>query len=118
MGRRIYHQPDLVSSRSPTAMATTMDGLFAFVADNKFEEFDSDLRPMEEEMREIEGAVPSTPRRSSATRPQDTEEYLIGTFVGEKSFPLASDFWQKLLELPLSLQWPPQRVSEACEVFG
>ncbi|GMP77169.1 hypothetical protein CsSME_00033536 [Camellia sinensis var. sinensis] len=64
------------------------------------------------------GAVPSTPRRSSAARPQDTEEYLIGTFVGEKSFPLASDFWQKLLELPLSLQWPPQRVSEACEVFA
>ncbi|GFY85032.1 hypothetical protein Acr_03g0018060 [Actinidia rufa] len=62
------------------------------------------------------GAVPSTPRWSSEVRPQDTAEYLIGTFVGEKSFPLASDYWQKLLELPLNLQWPAQRVLQACEV--
>ncbi|RVW55775.1 hypothetical protein CK203_075737 [Vitis vinifera] len=63
------------------------------------------------------GTVPSTPRWSSA-RPVDTAEYLIGTFVGEKSFPLTSDFWQKLLELPLSLQWPSHRVRQACELFG
>ncbi|XP_057957180.1 uncharacterized protein LOC131150470 [Malania oleifera] len=62
------------------------------------------------------GAVPSTPRHSA--RPQDTAEYLIGTFVGEKSFPLASDFWQKFLELPLNLDWPNQRVLQACEVFA
>ncbi|KAM6545507.1 hypothetical protein CsatB_026243 [Cannabis sativa] len=62
------------------------------------------------------GAVPSTPRWSSA-RPQDTAEYLIATFVGEKSFPVSSDFWQKLLELPLNLQWPPHRVRQACELF-
>ncbi|XP_059650584.1 uncharacterized protein LOC132296390 isoform X2 [Cornus florida] len=63
------------------------------------------------------GAVPSTPRSGSA-RPQDTAEYLIGTFVGEKSFPLASDYWQKLLELPLNLYWPTDRVHQACEVFA
>ncbi|KAL6971659.1 hypothetical protein U1Q18_031338 [Sarracenia purpurea var. burkii] len=64
------------------------------------------------------GAVPSTPRWGSAARPQDTAEYLIGTFVGEKSFPLGSDYWQKLLELPLNLQWPAPRVRQACEVLA
>lgn len=63
------------------------------------------------------GAVPSTPRHSSA-RPQDTGEYLISTFVGEKSFPLASDFWQKLLELPLNLHWPSHRIRQACQLFA
>ncbi|WCJ23861.1 hypothetical protein M5689_005863 [Euphorbia peplus] len=58
------------------------------------------------------GAVTSTPHR-----PQDTAEYLIGTFVGEKSFPIGSDFWQKLLELPLNLRWPDHRVQEACKLF-
>lgn len=63
------------------------------------------------------GGVPSTPRFTDA-RSQDTAEYLIATFVGEKSFPLDSDFWQKLLELPLSLRWPSHRVHQACQVFG
>ncbi|KAK1591647.1 hypothetical protein Q3G72_011036 [Acer saccharum] len=63
------------------------------------------------------GAVPSTPRYSD-TQPQDSAEYLISTFVGGKSFPLASDFWQKLLELPLSLRWPSHRVHQACELLG
>ncbi|KAJ7954834.1 dymeclin [Quillaja saponaria] len=63
------------------------------------------------------GAVPSTPRRSSGY-PQDTAEYLIGTFVGEKSFPLSSEFWQKLLELPLNLELPSDRVREARELFA
>ncbi|KAK8684725.1 hypothetical protein V6N13_040741 [Hibiscus sabdariffa] len=62
------------------------------------------------------GAVPSTPRHTSSTA--ETAEYLIGTFVGEKSFPLASDFWQKLLELPPTLRWDPQRVQQACELFA
>ena len=62
------------------------------------------------------GAVPSTPRHTNATT--ETEEYLIGTFVGEKSFPLASDFWQKLLELPLTLRWAPHRVRQACQLLG
>ncbi|OMO54684.1 Dymeclin [Corchorus capsularis] len=62
------------------------------------------------------GAVPSTPRHASTAT--ETAEYLIGTFVGEKSFPLASDFWQKLLELPLTLRWAPDRVSQACQLFA
>ncbi|KAA8548686.1 hypothetical protein F0562_000370 [Nyssa sinensis] len=63
------------------------------------------------------GAVPSTPRNSSVLS-QDTAEHLIGTLVGEKSLPLASDYWQKLLELPLNLHWPTHRVRQACEVFA
>ncbi|KAK2647098.1 hypothetical protein Ddye_022293 [Dipteronia dyeriana] len=63
------------------------------------------------------GAVPSTPRYSDA-QPQDSAEYLIATFVGEKSLPLASDFWQKLLELPFSLRWPSHRVYQACELLA
>ncbi|CAB4261589.1 unnamed protein product [Prunus armeniaca] len=67
------------------------------------------------------GAVPSTPRwggSSSAARPLDTAEYLISTFIGDESFPISSDFWYKLLELPLNLQWPPHRVHEACQALG
>ncbi|KAL8481656.1 hypothetical protein ACS0TY_027966 [Phlomoides rotata] len=63
------------------------------------------------------GGVPSTPRGGGA-RPQETAEYLIGEFVGEKSFPLASDYWQKLLELPLDLRWPSHRVRRACQLFA
>ncbi|XP_022956230.1 dymeclin-like [Cucurbita moschata] len=63
------------------------------------------------------GAVPSTPRRTNS-RPQDTVEYLIGTFVGDESFPISSDFWQKLIELPLSLQWPTDSVQQACELLA
>ncbi|CAN7077462.1 unnamed protein product [Brassica oleracea var. botrytis] len=44
-------------------------------------------------------------------------EYLITTFVWEKSFPLAFDFWNKLLELPSSTRWPSERVHQACELF-
>ncbi|CAL1411269.1 unnamed protein product [Linum trigynum] len=63
------------------------------------------------------GAVPSSPGHSEA-RPAETAEYLVGTFVGEKSFPVGSDFWQKLLELPLNLRWPADRVREACQLFA
>ncbi|XP_010259149.1 PREDICTED: dymeclin isoform X1 [Nelumbo nucifera] len=62
------------------------------------------------------GAVPSTPRKNA--RPQDTAEYLIGTFVGKKSFPISSDFWQKLLELPLTIEWPDHRIRQACELLA
>ncbi|KAK7851985.1 hypothetical protein CFP56_040572 [Quercus suber] len=65
------------------------------------------------------GAVPSTPRGSdSRERPPDTAEYLIGTFVAEKSFPISSDFWNKLLQLPLNLHWPSHRVNHACQLFA
>ncbi|KAI4345691.1 hypothetical protein L6164_012791 [Bauhinia variegata] len=63
------------------------------------------------------GAVPSTPRNGGSFS-QDTVEYLVGTFVGDKSFPLSSEFWQKLLELPFNLQWPTDRVHQACELLA
>ncbi|XP_028776423.1 dymeclin-like [Neltuma alba] len=63
------------------------------------------------------GSVPSTPRKSGAFS-QDTAEYLIGTFVGGESFPLSSEFWQKLLELPFDLRWPTDRVHQACELLA
>ncbi|KAL0683852.1 hypothetical protein Bca4012_050700 [Brassica carinata] len=44
-------------------------------------------------------------------------DYLITTFVREKSFPLAFDFWNKLLELPSSSRWPSDQVHQACELF-
>ncbi|ONK65019.1 uncharacterized protein A4U43_C07F32630 [Asparagus officinalis] len=63
------------------------------------------------------GAVPSTPRWSGE-RPPEAEEHLIGAFVGEKSYPISSEFWKKLLELPLDRQWPQHRVAEACQIFA
>ncbi|ESQ36507.1 hypothetical protein EUTSA_v10006925mg [Eutrema salsugineum] len=63
------------------------------------------------------GGAPSTPR-NTGTDDVSVAEYLIATFVGEKSFPLASDFWNKLLELPLSSRWPSDRVHQACELFA
>ncbi|XP_077245406.1 uncharacterized protein LOC143885223 [Tasmannia lanceolata] len=62
------------------------------------------------------GAVPSTPRKNE--RIKDTEEFLIGSFVGNKPYPISSDFWIKLLELPLTLQWPQHRVLQACQDFA
>lgn len=67
------------------------------------------------------GGAPSTPRNTAGGGGDDdvsVAEYLITTFVGEKSFPLASDFWNKLLELPLSSRWPSDRVHQACELFA
>ncbi|ESW15309.1 hypothetical protein PHAVU_007G061900 [Phaseolus vulgaris] len=63
------------------------------------------------------GSVPSTPRKSGTFSPE-TAEYLIGTFVDDQPFPLSSEFWQKLLELPLNVQWPAQRVQQACELLA
>ncbi|KAG4998322.1 hypothetical protein JHK82_029106 [Glycine max] len=63
------------------------------------------------------GSAPSTPRRGGAFSPE-AAEYLIGTFVGDTPFPLSSEFWQKLLELPLNVQWPTQRVQQACELLA
>ncbi|XP_009766379.1 uncharacterized protein [Nicotiana sylvestris] len=64
------------------------------------------------------GGVPSTPSFNGGAQPQDTAEYLIEAFIGEKSFPLASDYWQKLLELPLHLHWSSNRVQQACLLFA
>ncbi|XP_076903061.1 uncharacterized protein LOC143558012 isoform X3 [Bidens hawaiensis] len=61
------------------------------------------------------GTGPSTPRWAGG---DDTAEYLIGTFVGGKSFPLNSDYWQKLLDLPFDLHWPANRVQQACHTLA
>ncbi|KEH43790.1 putative dymeclin [Medicago truncatula] len=63
------------------------------------------------------GSVSSTPRKRGEFSPE-TAEYLIGTFVGDESFPFSSEFWQKLLELPLNVQWPAERVQQACELLA
>ncbi|KAM7278037.1 hypothetical protein ACFE04_005171 [Oxalis oulophora] len=67
------------------------------------------------------GAVPSTPRQhqSDVTSSTTTVEYLMSTFIGEKSFPVASDFWQKLLLLPpLSLRSHTGQLLHACNLFA
>ncbi|EPS63352.1 hypothetical protein M569_11433, partial [Genlisea aurea] len=64
------------------------------------------------------GGAASSPRLGGEVRPQETAEYLMGQFFGEKSFPLESDYWQKLLELPLDLRWQPDRVRQACHLLA
>lgn len=63
------------------------------------------------------GSVPSTPRKSDLLS-RDTVESLIGAFVGEKSIPFASEFWPKLLEIPLNLHWSNDRVFQACDALA
>ncbi|KAK4434054.1 Dymeclin [Sesamum alatum] len=64
------------------------------------------------------GGVPSTPRLGGGEQLPEKAESLIGAFVGEKSFPLASDYWQKLLELSFDLRWPSNRVNQACHLLA
>ncbi|OIW12485.1 hypothetical protein TanjilG_04649 [Lupinus angustifolius] len=56
------------------------------------------------------GSAPSTPRKGTAFSP----EYLIGSFVGDKSFSVDSDLWQQLLQIPINLHWPTHHVQQAC----
>ncbi|EPS63958.1 hypothetical protein M569_10824, partial [Genlisea aurea] len=64
------------------------------------------------------GGVTSSPRFGVEVRRNDTAEYLLGQFVGEKSLPLVSDYWQKLLALPLDLPWESDRVIRACQLLA
>lgn len=57
------------------------------------------------------GAAPSTPRGDA--EPKQKAEYLLGTFVGQKPQDLRSQFWQKLLALPLDFYWPESTVNDA-----
>jgi hypothetical protein len=43
---------------------------------------------------------------------------MFAALVGEKAYPISSEFWKQLLELPLTLQWPRDRVLQACHAFG
>ncbi|KAJ4763755.1 Dymeclin [Rhynchospora pubera] len=58
------------------------------------------------------GAAPSTPRSETSA------EQLVALFVGRTPYPISSEFWNSLLELPLSLQWPRHRVLHACQAFA
>lgn len=62
------------------------------------------------------GAVPSTPRGDG--NPADHGDYLLGALVGEKSFDLSSNLWERLLALPLALHWSDKAIKEACERLG
>ncbi|XP_028185990.1 uncharacterized protein LOC114372560 isoform X5 [Glycine soja] len=53
----------------------------------------------------------------SALSTPDTAEHLVGSFVGDVSIPLSSDFWQKLLELPFDAELPSQRLHQACQLL-
>ncbi|CAO2166574.1 unnamed protein product [Urochloa humidicola] len=66
------------------------------------------------------GAAPSTPRLGEAGAPPSpgAAEQMFAALVGEKAYPISSEFWKQLLELPLTLQWPRDRVLQACHAFA
>ncbi|OEL23641.1 Dymeclin [Dichanthelium oligosanthes] len=66
------------------------------------------------------GAAPSTPRlgAAGAPPPPGAAEQMFAALVGEKAYPISSEFWKQLLELPLTLQWPRDRVLQACHAFA
>ncbi|CAD6236550.1 unnamed protein product [Miscanthus lutarioriparius] len=66
------------------------------------------------------GAAPSTPRLGAAGAPPSPSaaEQMFAALVGEKAYPISSEFWKQLLELPLTLQWPRDRVLQACHAFA
>jgi hypothetical protein len=67
------------------------------------------------------GAAPSTPRlgaAGAAPPSPSAAEQMFAALVGEKAYPISSEFWKQLLELPLTLQWPRDRVLQACHAFG
>nr|CAB3474419.1 unnamed protein product [Digitaria exilis] len=64
------------------------------------------------------GAAPSTPRLADAPPSPGAAEQMFAALVGEKAYPISSEFWKQLLELPLTQQWPRDRVLQACHAFG
>ncbi|TKW17051.1 hypothetical protein SEVIR_5G340400v4 [Setaria viridis] len=63
------------------------------------------------------GAAPSTPRLGAPPSPGAAEQ-MFAALVGGKAYPISSEFWNQLLELPLTLQWPRDRVLQACHAFA
>lgn len=65
------------------------------------------------------GAAPSTPRlgEAGAASPGAAEQ-MFAALVADKAYPISSEFWKQLLELPLTQQWPRDRVLQACHAFG
>ncbi|KAK3162092.1 hypothetical protein QOZ80_1BG0085270 [Eleusine coracana subsp. coracana] len=64
------------------------------------------------------GAAPSTPKLGAAPPPPGAAEQMFAALVGDKAYPISSEFWKQLLELPLTLQWPRDRVLQACHAFA
>lgn len=64
------------------------------------------------------GAAPSTLTLGAAPPPPGAAEQMFAALVGDKAYPISSEFWKQLLELPLTLQWPRDRVLQACHAFG
>ena len=66
------------------------------------------------------GAAPSTPRlgETGAASSPGAAEQMFAALVGDKAYPISSEFWRQLLELPLTQQWPRERVLQACHAFG
>ncbi|MCO5572356.1 hypothetical protein L7F22_026109 [Adiantum nelumboides] len=62
------------------------------------------------------GGVTSTPRGD--VNPKDHGDYLLGVLVGEKAYDVHSNLWDRLLGLPLTLQWPDSVIEDACESFS
>lgn len=65
------------------------------------------------------GAAPSTPRlgEAGAASPGAAEQ-MFAALVADKAYPISSEFWKQLLELPLTQQWPRDRVLQACHAFA
>ncbi|KAI5058263.1 hypothetical protein GOP47_0026433 [Adiantum capillus-veneris] len=59
------------------------------------------------------GGVASTPRGD--VNPKEHGDYLLGVLVGEKAYDVHSNLWDRLLGLPLTLQWPDNVIQDACE---
>ncbi|PAN28238.1 hypothetical protein PAHAL_5G139500 [Panicum hallii] len=66
------------------------------------------------------GAAPSTPRLGAEGAPPSpgAAEQMFAALVGDKAYPISSEFWKQLLELPLPQQWPRDRVLQACHAFA
>jgi hypothetical protein len=67
------------------------------------------------------GAAPSTPRLGEAAAgaaSPGAAEQMFAALVGATAYPVSSEFWTQLLQLPLTLQWPRDRVLQACHAFG
>ncbi|KAL6845239.1 hypothetical protein ACP4OV_024734 [Aristida adscensionis] len=71
------------------------------------------------------GAAPSTPTAAllggaaaQAPAGPGAAEQMFAALVGDKAYPISSEFWRQLLELPLTLQWPRDRVLQACHAFA
>eukprot|EP00252_Welwitschia_mirabilis_P020819 TRINITY_DN5186_c0_g2_i1.p1 TRINITY_DN5186_c0_g2~~TRINITY_DN5186_c0_g2_i1.p1 ORF type:complete len:724 (+),score=122.40 TRINITY_DN5186_c0_g2_i1:15-2186(+) len=62
------------------------------------------------------GAAPSTPQGDAD--PKERAEYSLWIFVGPNPQRLRSEFWKKLLSVPIDAHWQDSRVLEACQALA